>query len=88
MSDADSVVEDLARSAGLEKQSSKLTRFLFFRALGGDKKSIASDLGVSAKTLTRWENKINENLTGFERTRLVVNAVRLEYDKQYGDAAE
>lgn len=77
-----SKIVELCKKANLPKPQA-YTSFVWMRSLGNARISAASDLGVSDKTLERWENKVNENLTGNEFAELVVLAINFEFDKRF-----
>lgn len=82
---ATATADQLSEIAGLEEKTEQLTGFLYMRALGGTKQRIASELGVSRRTLQRWENQLAENLNPEQRHRLITAAVSKEFAERIGE---
>lgn len=82
-------IRELCDKADLNKPNSEFkpemyTSFVWMRAMGSARVSAASDLGISDRTLDRWENKVNENLSGEEFAELIVLSVNHEFDQRFG----
>lgn len=82
-------IRELCDKAELNKPNSEFkpemyTSFAWMRALGSARVSAASDLGISDRTLERWENKVNKNLEFEEFAELVKLAVGYEFDQRFG----
>lgn len=77
-------IEELCEKADLPKPFT-YSSFVWMRSLGDARVSAAADLGVSERTLQRWEAKVVDNLTGDERAELVCKCVGFEYEKRLGD---
>lgn len=81
---ATATADKLSEIAGLQEKTGQLTSFLYMRALGATKKGIASELGLTRRTLQRWENQLAENLNPEQRHRLITAAVSKEFAKRIG----
>ena len=80
-------IEELCDKANLTKPE-MYTSFVWSRAFGDFKRSIADDLGISERTLRRWEIKTSEKLEGSERSELIALSVEHEYKTRILDKDE
>lgn len=83
---SDEIIYWLSEKAGVDKPF-QLSSWLFFRALNEDKKDAVDLLGVSGKTLRRWEWRMDENLTRDEEALLVKESIVMEYEERIGDVS-
>ena len=80
-------IYELCEKAKLPKPGA-YTSFVWLRACGDFKRSAADDLSVSVRTLDRWENKVTDNLTAYERSELIGLSVKHEFEKRLGESDE
>lgn len=82
--DLEADVDDLAFKAEIEKEG-QLASFLYLRAKGMYKTESSGLVGVSTRTLGRWEEKMEENLNALEQSELVAKAVVLEHEERFNE---
>jgi len=71
-------IEELCEKANIRKPY-QFTSWIFMRADGVDKQDAASMIGISEKTLKRYEDKVDKNLEDSERFLLTKLAVDHEF---------
>lgn len=77
-------IKELCDKANLPKPE-MYTSFVWMRACGHFKKYVAFDLGVSPRTLSRWEDKTDKYLDERERCELVKSSIMFEYNQRIGE---
>jgi len=53
-----------------------LSRFLYLRSTGITRQGIATEIGVSQKTLYNWNKKLEEQLSRTQTAELVIESIR------------
>lgn len=76
--DTEDRIAELAEKARLPDPEA-YTEFVWKRAQGKFKNKIAEEIGISERTLTRWEKKTQKHLDTEEREELVYKAVKKHY---------